>query len=103
MLCRGLKAKYDNAGIIFVTPVKRREEQKNNISISLNDYRRAIKEVAHYRYGFKVINGENLQIELENEEFMKKHLLDGVHLGPEAHIMYGDYVVSELMKGDEVL
>jgi hypothetical protein len=86
-----------------VTPVKRQDEKQNKIGQSLDDYRKAIKEVAFYRYGFKVINGENVPIELENDAFMKKHLLDGVHLDPEAHKMYGEFVVSELMKGDEVL
>lgn len=103
VLCRGLKAKYDKAGIVFVTPVKRRDENRNNLGHSLNEYGTAIKEVAHYRYGFKVVNGSDVPIELENEEFMKAHLLDGVHLDSVAHEMYGEFVTQELLKGEGLL
>ena len=103
ILCRGLKKKYDKAGIVFITPLKRHDENSNEAGHSLDAYRTAIKEVAYYRYGFRVINGQNVPIDLENEEFLKKHLLDGVHLDPEVHCMYGEYVAYELTKGNGLL
>ncbi|MBO5745856.1 MAG: hypothetical protein J6S13_02040 [Clostridia bacterium] len=63
----------------------------------------AIKEVACYRYGFRVINGENIGFDPTNTDFKAKHMVDGVHPDPEIQKMYGEYVTQELLKGDGVL
>lgn len=103
LLCRGLREKYPNAGIIFVTPIRRHDEKSNKLGLSLDDYRRAIHRVAYIGHGFTVIDGTKVPLRLDAPDFMKKHMLDGVHVDPETQKMYGDTVIAELERGEEVL
>ena len=63
----------------------------------------AIKEVAHYRYGFRVINGENIGFDPTDADFKAKYMVDGVHPDPEIQKKYGEYVANELLKADNIL
>ncbi len=103
VLCRGLKVRYEKSGVVFITPIRRHDEASNKIEKRLNDYRVAIKEVAFYRYGFRVINGENIGFDPTDADFKAQHMVDGVHPDPEVLKMYGEYVAKELLKGNGVL
>lgn len=102
-LCRGLKEKYPNSGIIFVTPISRMNEDKNEIGLSLNDYRNAIIEVAANRYGFTVIRGDKFDMDANDEAFRKKYMLDGTHPNPQAQVIYANGVISQIEKGEGLL
>lgn len=112
VVCRKLKEVYENlgavysaekSGIVFITPIRRYDEVANKLGKRLNDYRVAIKEVAHYRYGFRVINGENIGFDPKDADFRAKHMVDGVHPDPEIQKKYGEYVANELLKADNIL
>lgn len=103
MVCRKLKKTYEKSGVVFITPIRRHDEDANKNGNRLNDYRVAIKEVAYYRYGFRVINGENIGFDPKDADFRAKHMVDGVHPDPEVQKMYGEYVAKELLKRDDVL
>lgn len=102
-LCRGLREKYSESGIIFVTPIPRKEQDKNELGLSLDDYRKAIVEVAGERYGFTIVHGDKVDMDIRSEEFLKKYMLDGTHPSPEAHLIYADSVISQLEKGEGLL
>lgn len=103
LLCTGLREKYPSAGIIFITPIRRYDEKSNKLGLSLDDYRRAIHRVAYIGHGFTVIDGDKVPIRLDDPDFMKKHMLDGVHVDPETQKTYGELVISELERGEDVL
>ena len=81
--------RYDR--IVYITPIRRKNEEKNTKSYTLSDYRAAIKEVSK-KYSVTVIDGEKIELDFN------KHIPDGLHPNSEGHKFIADYVVSEFKK-----
>ncbi len=89
------KATQKYKQIVVITPINRKnEEQLNQKGYTLNDYRKAIKEVASL-FSVLVIDGENIPLDFD------RHIPDGLHPNAEGHKIYGDYVCSILKKQDK--
>lgn len=97
ILCRGLKEKYPEATVVFITPVDRKDSNANKLGLSLDDYRQKIKEIAGGIYGFVIVDGECAGFDAKNPEFCAKYMNDGVHPNPEAHVLYGEAVANALL------
>lgn len=92
VFCKGLKEKYPKSAIVFITPINRSDETYNANGNSLQEYRRAIREIAGQKFGFNVIDGENLGIAGNTELFLS----DGCHPTPKAHEMLGNNIAIQL-------
>ena len=89
----------DKAKKVFViTPIPRLDDGKNQKGYTLSDYRRALAILAE-KYGYKLINGENLPINPKNEGDKLKYIYDGVHLSCEGHGVYAKYIIDKI-KGE---
>lgn len=84
--------------IFVITPIPRLDDGKNEKGYTLLDYR-GVLAVLTKKYGYKLINGENLPINPKNEDDKYKYIFDGVHLSPEGHKVYADYVINKI-KGE---
>ena len=94
ILCEGLKNKYPNATIVFITPLKRTDISININGNYIEQYSDAIKEIAKNRYNFYLIDG----IALSSEINLEKHLSDKVHPTPQGHKLLSDAIAEELIK-----
>lgn len=73
--------------VIIVTPYER-EQKVNDIGASLDEYRKILADKAN-KYGFKVING--------NEVPLKKQMLfDGLHPDDDGHEIIAEYIINKL-------
>ena len=88
VLCKGLKEKYPNAIVIFVTPIDRKDSECNDLGISLARYSRKIKEIAGDIYGFTIVDGNCTGFDASDPEFCKNYMVDGVHPNQDAHLLY---------------
>lgn len=92
VFCKGLKQKYPSAKIVFITPIYRNDEAKNENGNSLDEYRKIIKETAKEKFGFEVIDGDKAGF-AEKADII---LSDGVHPTPIGHKMLGNFVAKQL-------
>lgn len=92
VLCRGLKEKYPGRDIVFITPIPRVNESRNNIGLSLDDYRRAITEVAGKRYGFRIIDGRMTGFDPCDTALIS----DGTHPNVKGHEVYAEKISQAL-------
>lgn len=83
------KALKRYARIVYVTPIKRKNEDKNTKGYTLSDYRVAIKEVAK-KYSVTIIDGEKIALDFE------KHIPDGLHPNSKGHEIYASYLIRLL-------
>lgn len=97
VLCKGLKEKYPNAIVIFVTPIDRKDSECNDLGISLARYSRKIKEIAGDIYGFTIVDGNCTGFDASDPEFCKNYMVDGVHPNQDAHLLYGEAVAKVLL------
>jgi len=97
VLCKGLKEKFPNAIVIFITPIDRLGSSSNNIGHSLDDYCEKIKEIAGGIYGFEIVDGDCTGFNGRDPKFIARYMRDGVHPNAEAHLMYGEAVAKELL------
>ena len=79
--------RYDR--IIYITPIKRKNEDKNSKGYTLSDYRTVIKEVAK-RYSVTIIDGEKIEFDFD------KHIPDGLHPNSAGHKIYAEFITLEL-------
>ncbi|MBQ7822361.1 MAG: SGNH/GDSL hydrolase family protein [Clostridia bacterium] len=93
VLCKGLRKKYPHAVIVFITPINRTDEAENENGNTLDQYRRAIYDVASGVYGFSVIDGSTLGF----TDDMDTYLSDGVHPTPDGHRLFADAVAKLLV------
>lgn len=92
VFCEGLKKKYPKAEVVFITPIYRTDEVKNENGNSLDEYRAIIKEVANKKFRFKVIDGNAAGF----KEKADSVLSDVAHPTPIGHKMLGNYVAKQL-------
>jgi len=97
VLCKGLKEKFPEALIIFITPIDRKGAASNKLGLSLDDYRQKIEEIAGGVYGFKIVDGDCTGFDASDPNFIRDYMRDGVHPNREAHILYGEAVAEELL------
>lgn len=75
--------------LVYITPIARKNEDKNTKGYTLSDYREAIKEVAK-KYSVTVFDGEKIEFNLE------KHIPDGLHPNSEGHKIYAEFITLKL-------
>lgn len=75
--------------VIVITPIKRKNEQKNKKGYTLGDYRNAIKKVAS-GYPFLVVDGESIPLEFD------EHIPDGLHPNSAGHKIYAVHLIEKL-------
>jgi len=75
--------------LVYITPIARKNEEKNSKGYTLSDYRKAIKEVAK-KYSVTVIDGEKIEFDFE------KHIPDGLHPNSTGHKIYAEFITLEL-------
>lgn len=98
-LMAGLKAKYPNASLVFLTPIKRTYyipwNHKNNVNATLEDYRNAILTMGNL-YGIKVID----LYPVEDLDFTKKqeYMPDGLHPNDAGQEKIAAYIFTQLAK-----
>ena len=97
VLCKGLKERFPNSIIIFVTPIDRKGARSNSLGHSLDDYRQMIEEIAGGIYGFEVVDGRCTGFDASSYKFIRDYMRDGVHPNREAHVIYGEAVAKELL------
>lgn len=97
VLCKGLKEKFPNAIVIFITPIDRKDSKSNDLGLSLDDYREKIEEIAGGVYGFTIVDGDCTGFDASDPNFIRDYMRDGVHPNREAHILYGEAVAKELL------
>lgn len=97
VLCAGLKEKFPNAKVIFITPIDRRDSASNALGLSLDDYRKKIEEIAGGVYGFEIVDGTCTGFDASDPSFISNYMRDGVHPNQEAHILYGEAVAKALL------
>ena len=97
VLCKGLKDKFPNAIVIFITPIDRKGSASNDLGLSLDDYREKIEEIAGGVYGFTIVDGDCTGFDASDPNFIRDYMRDGVHPNREAHILYGEAVAKELL------
>lgn len=110
-ICVGLKQKYPNSFIFFITPLKKAfldndcnlkyaTNFKNNLEYSLEDVSNAIKEVCG-KYNISFFDLYN-NCDIYNNEICKKYLPDGLHPTEEYHQILANkiynYIVNKLDK-----
>ena len=61
--------------VYVITPIPRKDQTENKDGHTLDDYRNALRVVAK-KFGYKVINGENLPINPNSEEDKLKYIYD---------------------------
>ena len=83
------KALKRYARIVYVTPIRRKNEEKNSKGYTLSDYRAAIKEVAK-KYPITVIDGEKIEFDFD------KHIPDGLHPNSAGNNIYAENITSKL-------
>ena len=93
---RILKENNPHADIYIITPLKRSDMVKNNLNLSLDDYRGAIVKIAN-KYGFYVINGEDFEIDPFNSNDKNNYMNDGVHVSASGHELLGEFVYDKLL------
>ena len=89
VLCRGLIEKYLGKRIVFVTPIPRQTETANSAGATLDDYRKAIFDIARDRYGLAVIDGKTLGISVNDATFKTAYIYDGLHPTQLGHNLMG--------------
>ena len=97
VLCRGLREKYPHAEIIFITPIDRKGSASNGLGLSLDDYRKKIKEIAGGIYDFRIVDGECTGFDAGDPKFLEKYMLDGTHPNQECQLLYGEAVAKVLL------
>ena len=97
VLCKGLKEKFPNALVIFITPIDRKGSASNELGLSLDDYRQKIEEIAGGVYGFRIVDGDCTGFDASDPAFIRDYMRDGTHPNREAHILYGEAVAKELL------
>lgn len=80
--------------IIYLTPIPRYNENKNEKGYTLDDYRKAIKEVG-YKYKIIVLDGKKVILD------KKLHLPDGLHPNSFGHKKIAKFIIAELTKLNE--
>ncbi len=96
-LFRGLKEKYPRSEIYFVKPIHRCDENGNVIGLRLEEYREAIEKKAR-QYMIPTIDGFEIPIDPKKEEHRKRYSKDGVHINPEGHRIYGEFVYKKILE-----
>lgn len=89
-----LITKNPQAQILVVTPLPRYDEVRNDIGLTLNDYRRVLSIEAKAR-GLLVINGESFPIDPHDEKDRNQYMVDGVHLNNAAHQILADFIIRK--------
>ena len=89
VLCRGLIEKYLGKRIVFITPIPRQTETANSAGATLDDYRKAIFDIAKDRYGLAVIDGKTLGISVKDTTFKTAYIYDGLHPTQLGHNLMG--------------
>ncbi len=79
--------KYEK--VIVITPIRRKNEDKNEKGYTLDDYRKAIKEVAK-DYSFLIVDGENIPLNFV------ENIPDGLHPNSAGHKIYSDYLIKKV-------
>lgn len=97
LLCQGLKEKYSDDMVIFITPISRKDEETNKLGHSLEEYRNMIKKIAGENFGFTVLNGESFGFEPENESYREAYMLDGLHPNGQGHVIYAQKVAEAIL------
>ena len=90
-----LKKENSKSRIIIITPIPRADDGKRESGYSLEDYRKAIKQVAT-KYGLEVICGEKMKIDPKKERDRNKYIIDGVHINNAGHVLYYETVKEQL-------
>lgn len=94
-LIEELKSDYPNAKIVFMTPLRRREENNpNHDGRILEDYVNAIIEITK-RHNVPVIDLFRSGI---LDPFDSAVIPDGLHPNDKGHIIMADYIGKELLK-----
>ncbi len=95
VLCNGLIDRYPDKQIVFITPLLRNfstgnETEPNAEGKYVEDFRKAIYEVAQDRYGLMVVNGKSLGISPYNSTWKAQYIYDGLHPNPIGHEKIGE-------------
>jgi len=99
-ICEYLKNNFQSAKVIFVSPIPLTRTDKPiwHIDYSLNDYRKAIYEIAT-EYGYSVVNGAGLGMPNSMggwSNFMVADT-DGCHPTPDGHSLYARSLCGKLL------
>ena len=97
ILFSGLKKKYHDKEIYIVKPIHRHDEAANKIGLPLEAYRTVLEEKA-VQYGFPTIDGFEVPIDPTLKEHRHLYSKDGVHINPEGHRLYGEYVYQKILE-----
>jgi lysophospholipase L1-like esterase len=103
LICAYLKANYSSSTVIFSLPINMSKSQDN--SVSLNQYREVIYEVA-VSNGFYVVDCSEIGFPQKitangTPEFKKTMIYDGIHPTEHGHKVMGD-VLSYILNGCRV-
>ena len=93
ILCGGLKEKYPDATVVFITPINRNDKNSNDNGNTLEQYRSAIKAVAGVKYGFPIIDGAGSDFKNSPDALSA----DGVHPTPEGHRLMAENIATQLI------
>lgn len=95
-MCKYLQNNYSDSQVIFITPIPLlRIITKNNIGLTMDDYRNAIYEVATY-YGFNVVNGMNVGMPTEYDDWGVTMVADRLHPTAKGHELYATGLMTKL-------
>ena len=83
--------------VVVVTPIPRGCEGKNKAGYTLQEYRDALARLAE-KWGAFCIRGEAFLLDPNDEQQKLRYIRDGVHLQPEGHKLYAEYLIQEIEK-----
>ncbi len=94
-LMSGLQQMYPDAEIVFITPLKREKDSKQNkYGNTLNQYVQAVMDMAMF-YNYRVINVYEPEI-LNFASQMNLYMKDGIHPNAIAHEMLANYIYQSI-------
>ncbi len=94
-VCTFLKENYADETVIFITPIETTRKFKTSIA-SLNDYRRAIYEIAT-EYGFNVVDGREMGFPSEECAYSELVMSDGIHPTQKGHEIFAKNLSGVLL------
>ncbi|HKM04837.1 MAG TPA: GDSL-type esterase/lipase family protein [Lachnospiraceae bacterium] len=95
MMC-GLKQRYPDAEVIFLTPLRRlNDSRKNKIGKTLEDYVKAMIKMGEF-YDIPVLDLYSAK-ELDFVKNRYTYMRDGIHPNDKAHVIIANYLEEQLL------
>ena len=95
MMC-GLKQRYPDAEVIFLTPLRRlNDSRKNKIGKTLEDYVKAMIKMGEF-YDIPVLDLYSAK-ELDFVKNRYTYMRDGIHPNDKAHVIIAHYLEEQLL------